>query len=140
MFLLDVNVLIALLDPLHSQHGRAQEWFATAGQAWSSCVLTQNAVLRIMAHPGYSNPMSSIAGAARLLADLCAQPAHRFWSGDLSLLDSDLVDRGKLLAPKQITDTWLLALAVHHGGQLASFDRRLVTSAVRGGAAALHLI
>jgi predicted nucleic acid-binding protein len=80
------------------------------------------------------------AVAVELLAELCNQLGHVFWPGDLSLLDSPLIDRGCLLASSQVTDTWLLALAVQHGGRLATFDKRLVTSAVKGGEAARHVI
>ena len=139
-WLLDVNVLLALLDPVHPHHAAAHAWFATARASWASCNLTQNGALRIMSHPRYGNAVASAALAAELLAELCGQPGHVFWPADLSLLDSPLIDRERLLASGQVTDTWLLALAVKHGGRLATFDKRLVTGAVRGGEAARHVI
>ena len=139
-WLLDVNVLLALLDPVHTHHELAHEWFAGAGASWASCGITQNGALRIMAHPRYGNAMPSVAAAADLLSELCRRPGHVFWPSDLSLLDSPLIDRERLLASDQVTDTYLLALAVRHGGRLATFDRRLVTSAVRGGEAARFVI
>lgn len=139
-WLLDVNVLLALLDPVHVQHEAAHAWFATARASWASCNLTENGALRIMSHPRYGNAVASAAVAAELLAGLCGQPGHVFWPADLSLLDSPLINRTRLLSSDQVTDTYLLALAVQHGGRLATFDRRLVTGAVKGGAAALHLI
>ena len=139
-WLLDVNVLLALLDPVHPHHAAAHAWFATARTSWASCNLTQNGALRIMSHPRYGNAVASTALAAELLAELCGQPGHVFWPADLSLLDSPLIDRERLLASGQVTDTWLLALAVKHGGRLATFDKRLVTSAVRGGEAARYVI
>ncbi|MGH8158426.1 MAG: TA system VapC family ribonuclease toxin [Rhodanobacter sp.] len=139
-WLLDVNVLLALLDPTHTHHTLAHEWFATAGASWASCNLTQNGALRIMSHPRYGNAVASTAIAAELLADICNQSGHVFWPGDLSLLDSPLINRQRLLASGQVTDTWLLALAVQRGGRLATFDKRLVTSAVKGGDAARHVI
>lgn len=139
-WLLDVNVLLALLDPVHVHHEVAHAWFATARVSWASCNLTENGALRIMAHPRYGNAVASAAVAAELLEALCSQPGHVFWPGDLSLLDSPLLDRSRLLASDQVTDTYLLALAVQHGGRLATFDKRLVASAVRGGEQALHVI
>jgi len=42
-FLLDINVLIALIDPAHIQHDRAHEWFETKGKkTWATCPLTEN--------------------------------------------------------------------------------------------------
>ena len=139
-WLLDVNVLLALLDPTHLHHALAHEWFATARRSWASCNLTQNGALRIMSHPRYGNAVATTALAAELLSELCSQPGHVWWPADLSLLDSPLVDRSRLLSSGQVTDTWLLALAVQRGGRLATFDKRLVTSAVRGGEAARHVI
>ena len=140
-FLLDVNVLIALVDPAHVQHDAAHEWFAVHGhQAWATCPLTENGVLRIVGHTRYPNSPGTPAAVAPLLATLRTLPGHVFWPDDISLLDAERVDAARLLSSAQVTDTYLLALACAHGGQLASFDRRLVKDAVRGGARRLHLI
>lgn len=141
-FLLDVNVLIALLDPLHVQHDAAHEWFAAQGRhAWATCGLTEDGVLRIVGHPRYPNCPGTPAVVAQLLAGLCALAGHVFWSDDLSLLRSETVDGSRLLTSAQITGSRLLALAARHRGRLASFDRRrMVTSAVAGGAHVLQLI
>ncbi|WP_229490337.1 hypothetical protein [Pseudoduganella namucuonensis] len=69
-----------------------------------------------------------------------ALDGHVFWSDDISLLDEGKVDTTRLLNSSQTTDSYLLALAQTHGGQLATLDRRLVTTAVHGGARALCLI
>lgn len=140
IFLLDVNVLIALLDPLHTQHEPAHSWFARNAAAWASCALTQNGFLRIVSHPHYPNALTSPAEALPLLAALCARSEHQFWTDEVSLLDAELIDSGRLLTHGQLTDTWLLALAVRKGGRLATFDKRLVADAVVGGRAALHII
>ncbi|MGC2399213.1 MAG: TA system VapC family ribonuclease toxin [Acidobacteriaceae bacterium] len=140
-FLIDVNVLIALIDPAHVQHDRAHEWFAAAGRhAWATCPVTESGVLRIVGHPRYPNSPGSPAAVAEMLADLCTLPGHDFWPGDISLLDAKRVDASRLLDSAQVTDSYLLALAGAHGGQLATFDRRLVTDAAVNGARALHVI
>jgi predicted nucleic acid-binding protein len=71
---------------------------------------------------------------------LRAQRGHVFWDDDISLLDPRYVDPGLLLSHKQVTDTYLLALALAHGGKLATLDRRLSPSAVMGGQGVLHQI
>ncbi len=140
-FLIDINVLIALIDPAHIQHDRAHEWFAASGKkAWATCPLTENGVLRIVGHARYPNYPGAPAVVAELLTALCGLPGHDFWPDDITLLDAGRVDRGRLLDSAQVTDTYLLALARAHGGQLATFDQRLVTDAVVNGAQALHLI
>ncbi|MEO6966990.1 MAG: TA system VapC family ribonuclease toxin [Rhodanobacteraceae bacterium] len=138
--LLDVNVLIALIDPKHSHHLIAHQWLAQHRAAWATCPLTENSVLRIVGHPRYPTGPGSPAKVAPSLVSVRARPGHCFWQDDLSLLDARIVDATRLLTPHQITDTYLLALAVKHGGKLASFDKRLVADAVRGGNAALHVI
>ena len=140
-FLLDINVLIALIDPAHVQHDRAHRWFAGRGRkAWATCPLTENGVLRIVGHPRYPNSPSSPAAVAELLARFRKLPGHAFWPDDVSLLDPEHVNAGRLLDSAHVTDTYLLALARAHNGQLASFDQRLVTDAVMDGRRSLHLI
>ncbi len=140
-FLLDVNVLIALIDPAHVQHDRAHKWFAAQGKrAWSSCPLTENGVVRILANPRYPNSVGTPAASAELLGTLCELNGHEFWPDDVTIFDSKRIDRSRLLESGQVTDTYLLALADAHHGKLATFDRRLVTSAVVNGAKALHII
>jgi len=139
--LLDVNVLIALIDPRHVHHEAAHHWFAARGPApWASCALTQNAVLRIVGHPRYPNAPGSPAAVSSILSQLISHPQHRYWNEAPSLLGLPHVDSGALIDAGQITDTYLLALAVHHGGRLATLDQRLSTRAVSGGEGALERI
>lgn len=140
-WLLDVNVLIALIDPTHVGHEPAHQWFQSVnGSAWATCPLTENGVIRIVGHPKYPNSAGSPAAVAPIVAGLRALPGHVFWPDELSLVASDLVDPALVLTPGQVTDTYLLALAVSNGGRLVTFDRRLSTKAVQGGPSGLHLI
>ena len=128
--LLDVNVLIALLDADHSLHEQATAWLrAHAGEGWASCPLTQNGCLRVMSMATYRHPLPVSAVAARL-AEACATPLHEFWAGDFSVLDSRVVDISRVHGPKQLTDVYLLALAVRHGGRLVTFDGAIARNAV----------
>ncbi len=130
-FLLDVNVLIALIDPAHVAHDAAHDWFAAEGAAhWATCPLTEHGVLRIVGNPRYPTTPGSPAAVVPILKGLCAHPGHVFWPDDLRLIAADHVDAGRLLAAGQVTDTCLLALAVSRGGRLATLDRRLSTAAV----------
>lgn len=141
IFLLDVNVLIALIDPGHVQHDAAHEWFASQGhRSWATCPMTENGVVRIVGHSRYPNTPGSPAAVMSLLAGLTALPGHTFWPDALSLRDQKVFDATRLLSSAQVTDSYLLALAHSHRGQLASFDRRLVTDAVRGAAKALFVM
>ena len=140
-FLLDVNVLIALADPAHVSHDAAHDWFKAAGSdAFATCPLTQNGFVRIVGHPAYPNSPGSPAAAMATLHTLCALPGHRFWPDDISLRDAALFVPDALLTAARVTDSYLLGLAVAHGGRLATLDRRLSAAAVKGGAVALYVI
>ncbi len=136
--LLDVNVLIALHDQAHVHHGVASEWFVRHIDAgWSSCPLTQNGFVRIMAQPNYAQPKPLSALIDRL-REATASPAHAFWPDDLSLVDADRFHQPHIHSPRQLTDLYLLALAVKNEGRLVSFDLRVPLSAVKGATKA-HL-
>ena len=140
-FLLDVNVLIALLDPAHVHHGDAHDWFSATGQnAWATCPLTENSVLRILGDQRYPNSPGNPVAVAELLDEFFSLPGHVFWPDDISILDRRHLDPSRLLTSQQVNDTYLLALAQAHAGQLATLDRRLITDAVKSGPQALQLI
>ena len=140
-YLLDVNVLIALIDPAHVGHDDAHLWFDSVGRnSWATCPTTENGVIRIVSNPKYPNTPGSPAFVAEIVGKLRALAGHHFWPDDVSLVAADQVDFTKILTSAQITDTYLLALARQRGGQLASFDRKLSVAAVKDGKAAFHLI
>jgi toxin-antitoxin system PIN domain toxin len=140
-YLLDVNVLIALIDPAHISHDAAHRWFESQGQAaWATCPLTENGVIRIVGHPKYPGAPGSPADVAAIVAKLRTHAGHVFWPDDISLVGEARIYPSQVLTSGQVTDTYLLALAAIHNGQLATFDRRLSTNAVQGGKAVLHLI
>lgn len=131
--LLDVNMLIALLDPAHVQHDIAHDWFGTRSHdRWATCPITQNGFVRIVSQRAYPNSIST-AAAIDLLARFTADDAHQFWPDSISLLDPAVCATGMLHMPAQVTDTYLLALARHHNGILVTLDQALSTSAVERG-------
>jgi len=129
--LFDVNLLVAMLDEEHAHHGRAQLWWAAnRASGWASCPLTQNGFLRVVSQPKYSNPIT-LTFAHDFLGQQIASTDHAFWPDDISLLDTALFDRDRMLGPNQLTDIYMLALAVKNGGRLATFDRSISVNAVR---------
>jgi len=137
--LLDVNVLIALHDVDHVHHRVASQWFVDhADFGWASCTLTQYGCLRIMSQPNYSNPQP-LSQIVRMLRRSTQSASHAFWSDDFSLLDAERFEHLHIHSARQLTDLYLLALAVRHAGRLVSFDQRIPLSAVRG-ARAEHLV
>jgi uncharacterized protein len=140
-YLLDVNVLIALLDPKHVHNSMVLDWFERQGrESWATCPLSQNGAIRIVSGSKYPNRPASLTVVIDALSDLCRLDGHVFWADDISLLNAENVDARTIASSGQVTDTYLLALAVGRRGRLATLDRRLSPVAVSGGAEALHLI
>ncbi len=130
--LLDVNVLIALLDQAHLHHESAQAWLkAGIKHGWASCPITQNGCIRIMSQPTYPGARP-VAQVIERLRAATAHSADRFWPDDAEILDPAVVDATRVHGARQITDTYLLALAVKHGGCLVTFDSGIALSAVKG--------
>jgi hypothetical protein len=129
--LLDVNFLIALFDPDHVHHEAAHAWFGThRASGWTTCPLTENGVVRILSNPAYSDAAERPAEVAGRLAMFRDSGDHTFWPDDVSICDPKTFNLG--IGHRQLTDVYLLAMAVRHGGRLASFDRSIVAKAVRG--------
>ncbi len=130
--LLDINVLIALLDPDHSLHERAREWLSrNARSGWTSCPITQNGCVRIMSHPGYPNALP-VRPVMERLREATQSPYHEFWADDVSLLDPRIADASRIHGPRQLTDLYLLALAVRRNGRFVTFDASVPLNAIRG--------
>jgi uncharacterized protein len=137
--LLDVNVLLALADPQHIHHDAAHAWFARhASEGWATCPITEHAFIRIASHPSYPNRPGDAQVVIELLRGTCARDGHRFWPDTVSL--RDIVHWDHALTHGQLTDVYLLAVAVAHGGRLATLDRRIPAAAIDGGREALVVI
>ncbi len=131
--LLDVNVVIALLDPDHAFHERAHDWWAVqAKSGWASCPIVENGVVRIMSNPGYSGKARFTPGdLISRLRTFATQTDHEFWPDDISLRDEKVFAAERIHSSRQLTDLYLLALAGKHDGRLATFDQGIPVSAVR---------
>lgn len=139
--LLDVNVLTALLWPAHEHHDAAHRWFAARGRAgWATCALTQLAFVRVTSNPAFSRDALSPREAAALLADNLAHPAHQFWTDELSVPAAIKGVETRLQGYRQLTDAYLMALAVERKSVLATFDQGLRTLASATGASAIELV
>ena len=137
--LLDVNVLIALLDTAHQYHREATAWLERhLKPGWASTPITQNGCIRVMSQPAYPSPLPAAQVAERLAA-AAALRHHRFWPDSLSLLEAGRVNWGRLVGHRQVTDAYLLALAVAQGGRLVTLDRRIDATLVPG-ADTRHLV
>ena len=134
--LLDVNVWVALLDDAHIHNPQALALFQRPGLQIATCALTENGLLRVLNLPGYGKRAAPGFEAVRQkLALACIDVDHAWWPCDVSLRDASVLDWARIMGHNQITDAYLLALAVRHGGALATFDHRVALSAVHGATA-----
>ena len=137
--LLDVNVWVALFDDAHVASIRANEFIDTPGVRVATCPLVENGVIRVLNLPSYGRRGALGLQAVRnQLVAACAALDHEFWSDDVSLRDDSAVDFNRVHGHNQITDLYLLALAVRNNGVLVTFDQNIPLDAVRGATAA-HL-
>jgi toxin-antitoxin system PIN domain toxin len=138
-YLLDANLLLALADPMHVHHESAHRWFAKKGrQAWATCPLAENGFIRIASHPNYPNRPGDVTAVVAILRQLCEAQGHHFWAEEISILQ--ILDPDAIITHVQVTDVYLLGLAVSKRGKLATLDQRIPVDAVRGGGKALELI
>ena len=139
--LLDVNVLIALLWPPHEAHARAQRWFAqNARQGWATCAMTQAGFVRIVSNPIFSRRAVSPRDALEVLSGSLQHPAHHFWTEDIGVTDALAHFGRRLLGHQQITDAYLLGLAIQKKGRLATLDASLSSLLSEQSAARSRLV
>jgi len=135
----DVNVWVALFDDAHVASARANALIETPGIKIATCPLVENGVIRVLNLPSYGRRGAlGIMAVRQQLVHACASLDHEFWLADVSLRDDSAVDFTRVHGHNQITDLYLLALAVKHDGTLATFDQNIPLQAVLG-ASARHL-
>jgi uncharacterized protein len=123
-FLLDVNVLIAMAWPTHRAHAKVRDWLGRhANDGWATCPLTQSAFVRILSNPAFSPNALTPADALALLRANLQHSAHRFWPDEISLIDALERFSKRLSGHRQVTDAYLLGLAIHKKGKFVTMDR-----------------
>jgi toxin-antitoxin system PIN domain toxin len=129
-YLLDTNVLIALLWPSHAHHTRAVRWFTRhRSNGWATCPFTQAGFVRIVSNPAFSRDAVTPRDAVGVLATNTASKDHLFWPDELPLVEAVAFAGSKLLGHQQVTDAYLLGLVLRRGGKLATLDERITALA-----------
>lgn len=132
-YLADVNVWVALLDEAHVFHAQALAFFSRRKLEISTCPLVENGVIRVLNLPGYSTlGPAGFEPVRKKVRDICASMDHVFWADDVSLCHDGVVNWPRVMGHSQITDVYLLALAVAKRGCLATLDHRVALSTVMG--------
>jgi len=122
-FLLDANVLIALAWPEHEAHERVGRWFERHSRlGWATCPFTQLAFVRVLSNPAFSaNALTPLNAVAVLAANL-KLPGHHFWAASIAVTDALRAVEQRLVGHRQVTDAYLLGLAIQYRGKLATLD------------------
>ena len=119
-WLLDGNLLVALVIESHVHHDRTHRWFGTLEpDHFATCLFTQGTLLRVHMRTAADR---SAAAAWRALKALAQHPRHDWWDDRLDFLD---VPHRHLQGGAQVTDAWLAELARRRGGRLATLDSGL---------------
>jgi hypothetical protein len=120
-YLLDVNVLLALTDPVHIHHVLAMQWFGNGGFNWGVCALSEAGFLRVATNPKVQG--HTLVQASAILAVFTRFPGYRFWPmpSDWGTLTAPFAHR--VYGHQQITDAYLLGLAIKENGILVTLDR-----------------
>ncbi len=133
VYLLDVNVLIALSWPDHVHHERVQRWFGKhRAKGWATCPLAEAGFVRIVSNPAFSSRSVSVQQAIQGLADSVKDDAHQFWADSISLLEAVRFFREAIRCHQQIPDAYLVGLAMHKKGKVATLDPGLARWAPAG--------
>ena len=129
-FLLDVNVLVALIWEQHMHHASAGRWFSTAftgsTDQFATCGVTQTGFVRVSSNPAVLRDAVSVREASAVLAELVGHPSHRFLADDRGFASNPLVPHDRLVGHRQVTYAHLIAIARRHRSRVATFDAGLV--------------
>ena len=129
-YLLDVNVLVALVRPQQPQHRKAIEWFRSIrGSHWATCPLTEAGLVRIASKPQFTTVKLTVSDVVTMLTELMKLPGHRFWPIDFGFAEAAAGFEGRFFGHQQVTDLYLLSLAIKHKAMLATFDQGIAALA-----------
>jgi uncharacterized protein len=124
--LLDLNVLIALTESAHVHYHRAHDWFNSSGKAdWGVCPLTEAGFIRVTTNPAYRPVARSMGQALAILAMFKAYPGYSFWKIDKSWVALTAPFARRIVGHLQVTDAYLLGLAIEKNGLLVTFDKAI---------------
>lgn len=128
--LLDVNVLVAMAWPSHESHAKVIAWLKEhAREEWATCPVTQIGFVRVVSNPQFSPDALTPHESLTLLEANLSHPHHRFWPGAIGFAEALGSFEGKLQGHRQLTDAYLLGVAVHHKGRLVTLDRGIASLA-----------
>lgn len=123
-FLLDVNVLVALTDRKHVHHELTTERFnRQLSEDWGTCAFSETGFIRVVTRP--STGALSVGEAAEIVERLAEHPGHRFWAMTETWSTITAPFKDRIFGHQQITDAYLVGMAVRENGILVTLDKAL---------------
>ncbi len=123
-FLLDVNVLIALVRETHIGHAKVKPWFDGTGRKhWATCPVTESGFVRVASNRQLSIHPVDVSEALDMLTIMVRAPGHHFWPADIAFPEAVEPFKERLVGHRQVTDAYLLGLAIKNKGRLVTLDR-----------------
>jgi toxin-antitoxin system PIN domain toxin len=123
-YLLDLNVVVALTDDEHEHYARAHRWISTlSGDSWGTCPLSDAGYIRLATSPAAGVGSGSFTAAVAVLADLAMRPGYCFWPITERWAELTAPFATRIFGHQQVTDAYLLGLAIKEDGILVTFDK-----------------
>ncbi len=123
-YLPDVNVLLALTNEDHVSFLIATKWFKGRGQSeFLLCPLTETSFVRLACTPGVGN--KKLRDAIFVLRELMRIPGFHYRSIHDSWLNLTAPFLWGLQGHKQVTDAYLLGIAIEENAVLVTLDKRI---------------
>jgi toxin-antitoxin system PIN domain toxin len=140
-FLLDVNILLILHDPHHQHYKLVSRWFTQpASKSFATCPITEAGMVRLLLQGVTGFDPFDMQEARDALLHFTQRPNHVYWPDDPSYLDATKALFARMQGHRQTTDAYLLGLAIHRKGKLATLDRGIAHLAGREFAANVEII
>ncbi len=125
-YLHDSNLILALTHEDHPFHRQAFAWFrGTPTSKWATCEITRSALIRLSYNPRVIDPPKSPVETLNNLETAACRSDHKFLTLPRSGIEVLRKCLTKCQGYKQITDAYLIAIAISNNVKLATFDARL---------------
>jgi len=138
-YLLDINILLGIAWEDQQAHATVFPWFQQTGRVrFATCGITQTGFVRISSSVRFGAHAVSVKEAFQALDTFVAMPGHDFWAMDIDIRTATGAFVDKLFGPMQLTDAYLLGMAIAKDGVLVTRDKAIPQ--IAGGAFAKHVL
>ena len=117
-----MNILVALTDKKHVHHELSTDRFnAQLSHNWGICAFTETSFIRFITRPTVGS--FSVSEASEILKRLAAHPGYKFWTMTETWSTITAPFKDRIFGHQQITDAYLVGMAVRENGVLVTLDK-----------------